>query len=646
MQYTDKITKTFLTYGSMNDKKSYVTDHQDPTYIGFNIRLKPAINNVQDYDNLPHGLFTLDPKNDPYSCYNYLKNRGETTRADYILEFEEAFKKIVNECPWYFLSISGLAECWKVDPGNSWRGKDKALTIDTLESIDLKMTYILDLYRKAIYDFNWMRYTTPDHMRWFKMDVIVSEIRDMNVGTKTLTNTAFGGYPIDINNTNLKRPDSTIIPSLPSANADSRAQQFANISNTPNIVKNPTTTDKGLYDNSAPWTNGTFIKFSFSECELAVLDSAPKFLDTVGNAYSTTPAGNSLIINTGIITESNTYGLLGAILEDTAIWSDYTKNKFAYPNSRAIDKNDPLPAPTIITSYTDGIIKRNKDTKKIVENSSKISLISEEIEKAKIDALKTDKSPLEKGVIGFFNDILNNKINKFILGNVNGISPSSIIGSAQSIINNPVAAIEAILKKHSSPQIGGAIAKNVGFTSAENKLVSDLIGVVKFVSPVINKNIEKNVNFVTYQNPPAKIARVKFDVVKVSNDIAKKVIFDVVPIPVSNIEKVKFEYPTFDPLTDTKVYLNSPPKRKARSQKTTLTSFASATTTVANVEFETFKTLEAKVDKVDLEIPFIPKTNQEKVDLIAPEISRSVLGKIVFNEVITKKPRLGKVILT
>ena len=535
--YADSISKQFLNYANPTAaagaqdagalKDSVIGDHQDPTYMGFQVRLVPSINSAYDYDGLPHGLFCFpDPIQNPYSTYNYLLNRGETLRASYIAEFERSFRKLVNECPWFFVKITGLADAWKIDPGNNFRGKDKKIVIETLESIDMKMTYLMDLYRKATYDYTYMRWAVPDHMRYFKMDIIVSEVRPMKIST-----VAYGAskYP-GIHNTDASNFDDSI--------AGMRSAEE-------NV--------QGLYDTSAIWSTGTFVKFRFEQCEFDFMSEAPTFLDSVSN-IADTMAVNKITIKTNIIRERNVYGLLGAIIEDTATAFDYALNAetYGYPHSTNVTPSTPLDPNEQIqaqpfTNYSQGFRDRaaaqanfNSANGVQVVESSQVppgsdvgvgdnafdaaaaenppanlgsagftsdqtqaggpggngglgnsnlgkSTVQNKLSNAKgavAGALKNATNNLINGAKAVLTDAVNKAINKALLGNVYGLSPLSIIGSAQSIINNPVAAIQNLLKKHSSPGIGKVLAGKVSLTGQEIQLVKGILG----------KTVEDNIN--------------------------------------------------------------------------------------------------------------------------------------------------------
>jgi hypothetical protein len=136
---------------------------QDPSAIGFKLMLDP---------NSP--LFSLEDGN--RNCaYNYLISIGETERAAYLKKFIEVFKFMLNDMPWYFQTIDGLDEAWKRD-FNSPRVHGE-LTIGCLDDITFKMTGLIDLYRKACFDWANTREVVPHNLRKFGLMVYVHEIK-------------------------------------------------------------------------------------------------------------------------------------------------------------------------------------------------------------------------------------------------------------------------------------------------------------------------------------------------------------------------------------------------------------------------------------------------------------------------------------
>lgn len=102
----------------------------------------------------------------------------------------EAFKKgidfINKECPYYFQSLSGLNTLLRTDIENyhkkaSAPKRAGTLTIDCLESIDMRMFSLSELYRKSIYDYTNHRVMLPQNLRKFRMWLVVTEIRNIQL---------------------------------------------------------------------------------------------------------------------------------------------------------------------------------------------------------------------------------------------------------------------------------------------------------------------------------------------------------------------------------------------------------------------------------------------------------------------------------
>jgi uncharacterized protein YjbI with pentapeptide repeats len=533
MMYADSITKSFLTYGVSPASKPGDA-WQDPTYLGFYVSILPPYpHHDYNFNDLPHGLFRANPF-DEYSTYTYLMNRGETYRADLIRKFEIGFSSLIKNYPWYFQKISGLADAWKIDPKNNWRGKDKKITIDTLESIDLRVSYLLDCYRKATFDFAWHRWAVPDHMRMFDLKVVVCEIRNMKQTPVSrqdgIINPGFS-YPL------------TELPTLAEMN-DEQGKTL------------------GLYDTGLPWSAGTFYEFIFKHCELDVFSEAPPHLDNVTAYASAEPAMNKIVIKTPIISDQNTYGLLGAVIRNTEDFLFYDTNNFEFTSPEPPLVNDVVAQTNGFTNYATGFASRidvqekfnsdrNSDnvTPPLDKTLRKVSATSgvdadgnprtndqgisvdrdksvtnntigveadptrdtktwesqwnnqHRVQGGKAESVPpspsaTGTSPgskgqrrpsnLEKGAKAAFTDLIKTQVNRVLLGNVYGLSPLTIRGQVQGFLNDPIGAVTSLLQKFSSPQIGKDISKKVTLSGPEIKLVSDVIGKGEMLSSGAN----------------------------------------------------------------------------------------------------------------------------------------------------------------
>lgn len=102
---------------------------------------------------------------------------GDHGRAYMLHTFKDALRDIQNVFPYYLKSISGLNKLLSVNPSGGIRLKDASIEITCMEGLDLKITQILNLYRKIVWDDVYQRWVLPDMMRYFGMKIYISEIR-------------------------------------------------------------------------------------------------------------------------------------------------------------------------------------------------------------------------------------------------------------------------------------------------------------------------------------------------------------------------------------------------------------------------------------------------------------------------------------
>jgi hypothetical protein len=115
----------------------------------------------------------------------FLKRRSDK-RFQMIEAFKNGLDYINKNCPYYFQSLSGLNTLLKVDIQNYHKrgGAPKragTLTVDCLESIDMRLSAIAELYRKAIYDYTHHRIMLPENLRKFRMYLVITEIRNIQL---------------------------------------------------------------------------------------------------------------------------------------------------------------------------------------------------------------------------------------------------------------------------------------------------------------------------------------------------------------------------------------------------------------------------------------------------------------------------------
>ena len=198
---SDTLVRKFLTATNIDGTSSGSSGLQDPTFLGFTIKFSYYNDEARDgmgrvdANSMMPGLLLEDKDID--SAYGYLRRVGRPEEAEYIKKFREQLQDLENNKPWYFQSITGMEDVVKsLEPGNFWRGKDKVLTIECLESIDMQMSFLASLYRKATFEEEWKRVLLPSDKRKFIMTIIVAEIRNINLIQKevnALVKTASSG---------------------------------------------------------------------------------------------------------------------------------------------------------------------------------------------------------------------------------------------------------------------------------------------------------------------------------------------------------------------------------------------------------------------------------------------------------------------
>lgn len=211
----DLNTNGFLAQNSQFKPNFFARAFDEPTYLSFRIEFmfndpEMAIRNTaynnqgindsairtafygQMYDYMPEPLlndfFTRDEKGAMkptdtsvgilYSTENYLDiNLGDHGRAMLLHTFKRALKDIQENFPYYFTSLSGIDTITSINPGEGVRVKEGVITLECMEGLDLKITQLLQLYRKIVWDDVYQRWILPDMMRYFGMRIYVSELR-------------------------------------------------------------------------------------------------------------------------------------------------------------------------------------------------------------------------------------------------------------------------------------------------------------------------------------------------------------------------------------------------------------------------------------------------------------------------------------
>jgi len=203
--------------------KSAATDLQDPTFLTFELDFFPVPEEYPRYDGLMNssllpsdqswfsaysnnvatpdtaGYFTGSNGNgfpqiedDQYrkvefSAYewllsyygaNYGKMLNQKTPhpAQALIKMAKELS-VIQDAPWYFQSIGGVNDLWKMAHRVGQGDINTTLTVNCLESIRRPLTTIAENYRWAVYDQERLSYRLPENLRWFDMTVSLVEGR-------------------------------------------------------------------------------------------------------------------------------------------------------------------------------------------------------------------------------------------------------------------------------------------------------------------------------------------------------------------------------------------------------------------------------------------------------------------------------------
>jgi len=133
------------------------------------------------------GVFNINGGGVGYMGAEQFLAQRSSKRKQMIKAFKNGLKFINDKCPYYFQSLSGLDQLLKVDiknfhkPTASKPQRAGTLTVECMESIDMRIFALSELYRKAIYDYTYHRVMLPENLRKFRMWVVVSEIRNIQL---------------------------------------------------------------------------------------------------------------------------------------------------------------------------------------------------------------------------------------------------------------------------------------------------------------------------------------------------------------------------------------------------------------------------------------------------------------------------------
>ena len=266
------------------NKERYYDFSNEPTFltfsIGFDFDEKRNFKEGMTVGDLywERSIHSISPllNTEPNSenAYNYLRSRNRFAEAKMLLLLVDKLKEITWNNPWFYQTLSGLPEAWKknTDMSKPFKANELQLNIETLESLDLSIAYIADLYRKVVYDQTFMREIIPDNLRWFTMYVYVCEFR--NIRLNALDN-----------------------------------QGKAHHTGRSYLKKGETISNQEVLADQYNWLDAakTFHKYTFSMCEFDFSETVPYDSLSVGKIPDM--ASNRFKVNPNWFMEDNSYDL-------------------------------------------------------------------------------------------------------------------------------------------------------------------------------------------------------------------------------------------------------------------------------------------------------------------------------------------------
>lgn len=169
---------------------------QDPLFLFFLIKFDFFSDSIIEkwdkgsrvlYDNLGANFLNANNESSISKFYQEIDAtyRGLRENNDQFFDhasFVASLKNIQEKTPWYFTSVTGLDKLLQYNTLNSyWGGDDSIITVNCLESIDFRITSLMQMYRNLVWDDRRWAWIVPQNMRQFNVDIWVTDIRPQTV---------------------------------------------------------------------------------------------------------------------------------------------------------------------------------------------------------------------------------------------------------------------------------------------------------------------------------------------------------------------------------------------------------------------------------------------------------------------------------
>ena len=153
--------------------------YEDPTYLSFaflfdfyDLEQSPLLAGTAE-------SFLADLAGRELDSHFYDRNQD-------LKAFIKALQHINFETPWVWQSLKGLEKLQAYNPLEPYIGGEEAkIEIETLESLNLQVSGLMHLYRKAVFNEEKWNFNLPVNLRKFQMYIYVTEIRPIQVLKKT-----------------------------------------------------------------------------------------------------------------------------------------------------------------------------------------------------------------------------------------------------------------------------------------------------------------------------------------------------------------------------------------------------------------------------------------------------------------------------
>lgn len=321
-RYTDNTVNRFKKTNLLYTNDPYLL-YQDPTYLGFKL--------LFEFDMPTSGLLSRKPHTN--TALGYLKGIGDENRQNYLIKFVDLLQNINTTTPWFFQTIEGLDQAWKrgyneVD-FKAEIPKDRKIVIGCEEAIDLRVTAMMDLYRKACFDWRFRREVVPWNLRTFTVTLYVYELRSINItGRPSPSGMLDLSKLLGLSDINKKQQlENERLLGRESEDGDNAlANAKESINNTiGDIKKNPITGIKNALnpktgaDDDTYFSEMTHLCYRFHQCEW-LPDESSEILTKVSNVIADR-AMQKIAFSYRDVEEINLY----TIWNDTAVKDAYIK---------------------------------------------------------------------------------------------------------------------------------------------------------------------------------------------------------------------------------------------------------------------------------------------------------------------------------